>query len=329
MKSRVSVGMPIYNAERFIAEAIESILTQTFQEFEIVISDNASTDRTEEICRQYTSRDPRIRYVRQERNLGSGRNHNCVYHLSRSEYFKWHSHDDLCAPTFLAKCVEVLDRDPSVAICYSNTQIIDQDGSPVENPYKRILRDDANSPSRRFREMAWYEHLCFPIYGVIRSDALRRTPPMGCYTGGDNVLLARLALLGRFERLPEYLMYNRTHDNRSTRALTPRMREKRLRLTNHTGWQPAYDWWDTSNRGKISFAYWNMFRQYVQSIAPAPIPRGDKLKCYLYMLPWLGKYHPRMRADVAIAADTLLAPLLRALSPGRNRSAETPASNPE
>jgi hypothetical protein len=91
--------------------------------------------------------------------------------------------------------------------------------NPLENPYKRILRDDSDSPSRRFREMAWYEHLCLAIYGVIRSNVLRKTPAMGCYTGGDNVLLARLALLGRFERLPGYLMHNRAHDNRSTRVL--------------------------------------------------------------------------------------------------------------
>jgi len=323
----VSVGMPVYNGEHYIAQAIESILTQTFEDFEIVISDNASTDRTEEICLQFASRDRRIRYVRQERNLGSGRNHNVVYQLSRGEYFKWHSHDDRCAPTYLAQCIEVLDRDPSVVLCYSNTQIIDEDGSPLENPYKRILRDDAFSPSRRFREMAWYEHLCFPIYGVIRSEELRRTPLMGCYTGGDNVLLARLALLGRFERLPEFLMYNRAHDRRSTRVLPTRMQEKRLRLTNHVGWRPAYDWWDTSTRGKVTFPYWNMFGQYVRSIGPAPIPRRDKLKCYLYMLPWLGKYHPRMRVDLAIAADTVLSPLLRALSPRRNASADTPTAN--
>jgi glycosyltransferase involved in cell wall biosynthesis len=324
---RVSVGMPVYNGERYIAQAIESILQQTCQEFEIVISDNASTDRTEEICRELASRDRRIRYVRQERNLGSGRNHNVVYQLSRGEFFKWHSHDDKVAPTYLAKCVEVLDRDPSVVICYSNTVIIDEDNNPLENPYKRILRDDAPSPSRRFREMAWYEHLCFPIYGVIRTDALRRTPLMGCYTGGDNVLLARLALLGRFERLPEYLMYNRTHDRRSTIVLPTRMQEKRLRITNHIGWRPAYDWWDTSYRGKVTFPYWNMFRQYVTSIAPAPIPRKDKVKCYLYMLPWLGKYQARMRVDLAVAADTLLAPILRALSPGQSSSVDTPTAS--
>jgi glycosyltransferase involved in cell wall biosynthesis len=312
---RVSIGMPVYNGERFLPEAITSVLAQTFEDFELIISDNASTDRTGEICKDFAARDPRIRYSREENNRGSGRNHNRVFVLSKGEYFKWVAHDDRCAPTFLARCVDVLDRDPSVVICYPNTLIIGENGDPIENPYRRILRDDAASPSRRFREMAWYEHLCFPIYGLIRSRALRATPVMGCYTGGDNVLLARLALLGRFERLLDYLSFNRAHARRSTRALPARMQEKRLRLTNHIGWLPAKDWWDTSAKGKITFPYWNMFRQYFTSIEPAPILWREKVKCYFYLLPWLGKYHRRMAVDLLIAADTLLAPILRTISP--------------
>jgi glycosyltransferase involved in cell wall biosynthesis len=315
-KCRVSIGLPVYNGERFVAEAIHSILAQTFDDFELIISDNASTDRTTEICKDFASRDRRIVYSREEHNRGAGWNHNRVFLLSKGEYFKWMTHDDRCAPTFLAKCIEILDRDPSLMICYPSTLIIDENGNPLQNPYKRILRDDADGPSRRFREMVWYEHLCFPIYGVIRSRALRRTPLMGCYTGGDNVLLARLALLGRFDRLPDCLLLNRAHARRSTKVIPTRMQEKRLRLTSHIGWLPAYDWWDTSAKGKVSFAYWNMFCQYFRSVAPAPIAWQEKLKCYLYLLPWLGKYHRRMGVDLLIAADTLLAPVLRAISPG-------------
>ena len=95
---RVSVGIPVFNGERFLAETIESILAQTFKDFEIVISDNASTDRTEEICRSYAARDPRIRYNRNDTNRGAAWNHNRVFELARGEYFKWQSHDDFCAP---------------------------------------------------------------------------------------------------------------------------------------------------------------------------------------------------------------------------------------
>jgi glycosyltransferase involved in cell wall biosynthesis len=310
----VSIGIPVYNGECFLPQAISSLQAQTFGDFELIISDNASTDRTEEICRDVASRDPRIHYFREEHNRGAGRNHNRVFCLSKGEYFKWCSHDDTCAPTFLARCVDVLDRDPSVVICYANTLIVDEKGNPVTNEYKRILRDDAAAPSRRFRENAWYEHPCFSVYGLIRSQALRRTPVMGCYVGGDNVLLARLALLGRFERLPEYLLVNRSHGRRATRLIPARVGERRLHLTAHVGWRPPLEWWDTSLKGKLHFAYWNMFRQYFASIISAPIPTMEKLKCYIYLLPWLGKYCRRMGIDLLVAADTLCAPLLNSVS---------------
>jgi glycosyltransferase involved in cell wall biosynthesis len=314
--------MPVYNGERYISEAIHSVLTQTFEDLEVIISDNASTDRTAEICRDFAARDSRIQYFREEENRGSGRNHNRVFYSSKGEYFKWISHDDRCEPTFLARCIEVLDHDPSVVICYSNTQVIDENGNPIENPYKRILRDDAASSSRRFREMAWYEHLCFQIYGLIRSQALASTPVMGCYTGGDNVLLARLALQGRFERIPDYLLLNRAHGRRSTRVLPARMLEKRWRLTNHIGWLPPYEWWDTRAKGKITFPYWNLFREYLKSIGPATVPPMEKFKCYAYLLPWLGKYYRRMGIDLLIAADTLCAPLLRSVSGNAGMAAD-------
>jgi hypothetical protein len=142
---------------------------------------------------------------------------------------------------------------------------------------------------------------------------LRKTPVMGCYTGGDNVLLARLALHGRFQRLPEYMFFNRNHERRSTRAVPTRMLERRLRLTNHIGWLPAKDWWDTSVKGRVTFPYWNMFWQYFRSIGPAPMVWSEKVKCYIYLLPWLGKYRRRMAIDLIIAMDTLLAPVFRAV----------------
>src|SRR5947199_10486063 len=104
-KPRVSIGIPVYNAENFLREAIESIRQQTFTDFEIVISDNCSTDRTPQICEEYAAKDRRIRYVRNATNLGAGFNHRRVAELARGEFFKWQSRDDLCHPTFLERCV--------------------------------------------------------------------------------------------------------------------------------------------------------------------------------------------------------------------------------
>src|SRR5207244_10480282 len=106
---RVSIGVPVYNGERYIAETLDSLLAQTFEDFELIISDNASHDRTEGICRAYAAKDSRIRYVRNSTNLGAARNYRLAVELSSGEYFRWANCDDLFAPTSLSRCVEVLD----------------------------------------------------------------------------------------------------------------------------------------------------------------------------------------------------------------------------
>jgi glycosyltransferase involved in cell wall biosynthesis len=311
---RVSIGVPVYNGERFIAGALESLINQTFKDLEIVISDNASTDRTSEICMEFAARDQRIRYHRNAVNRGAGWNHNNVANLSTGQYFKWASHDDVCAPTLISRCVEVLESDPSVVIAYAMTSIIDENGALIENPYKRRLQDYSPSPSRRFRELMWYEHRCFPIYGLIRADVLKnQTPLLGCHIGGDNVLLARLALLGCFHEVPEFLFFNRDHGMRSTQALPARLLENRRRLTKIVAWRPATDWWDTSKEGKPDLPYVTLFWQYFNSIAPAPISLAHRCACYAYLIPWLGKYGKRIGTDLIVAADLLAAPLLRKL----------------
>src|SRR2546426_6424374 len=121
---RVSIGLPVFNCDPLLRQAVDSLLTQTYSDFELVISDNASTDGTEAICREYAAKDHRVRYYRGERNRGAVWNWNRVFELSGGEYFKWAAHDDLCAPDYVERCVEVLDRDPSVVLCYAETVLI-------------------------------------------------------------------------------------------------------------------------------------------------------------------------------------------------------------
>lgn len=123
---RVSIGMPVYNGENFIEAALRSILAQTCREFELVVSDNASTDRTEDICRAYASLYPRIRYYRGDHNIGPARNANRTFLLSSGPYFKLAAHDDVLAPDFIEKCAGVLDRDPGVVLAYPLTMWIDE-----------------------------------------------------------------------------------------------------------------------------------------------------------------------------------------------------------
>ena len=125
---RVSIGLPVHNGERYLEETLESVLKQTFPDFELIIYDNASTDRTPEICRAFLEQDNRIRYFNSGRNEGASANFNRAFRASRGEYFKWIAHDDLIAPSYLEKCVEVLDRDDSVALCCSRVVLINEAG---------------------------------------------------------------------------------------------------------------------------------------------------------------------------------------------------------
>src|SRR5690242_8968780 len=110
---KVTVGMPVYNGERYMRFALDSLLAQDFQDFEIVISDNASTDRTSEICAEYAARDSRVRYHRNATNIGASPNYNRTFELARGQYFKWCAHDDVCLPSFLSKCVATMEAAPS------------------------------------------------------------------------------------------------------------------------------------------------------------------------------------------------------------------------
>ena len=130
----VSIGMPVHNGERFVRQALESILTQDYRNFELIISDNASTDTTSEICQRYADQDARIRYVRNETNVGASPNHKRVFEMRRGDYFKWAAHDDECLPTFLSRCMSVFGEAPqSVVLVYPQSFIIDEEG--------RIIRE--------------------------------------------------------------------------------------------------------------------------------------------------------------------------------------------
>ena len=120
---KVSIGMPVLNGENYIEPAIRSILAQTYSDFELIISDNASQDRTEEICLYYAKKDRRIRYHRNDSNIGAARNFNRTVELAKGQYFKWAAHDDTLAPEYLEKCLEVLEQDESLILCFPENNI--------------------------------------------------------------------------------------------------------------------------------------------------------------------------------------------------------------
>jgi glycosyltransferase involved in cell wall biosynthesis len=301
--------MPVYNAEKYLDAAVESVLGQTFGDLEIILSDNASTDGTRDLCEKYTRMDRRVRYVRNATNIGAGDNHRRLVDLARGKYFKWQSRDDVCAPTFLEKCIQVLESDPGVVLCHSLTELIDEDGNVV-GPYGRRLNTSSMSPAERFRQITWYDHMCFQIYGLIRTDAIRFAGNMPCCVHGDGILLANLALQGRFYEIPEYLFFNRSHPARSAQVVPERMQKTRRRLTRSVGPQPPPEWWSPRYKGRITFPYLRIAGEYVLVIARAPLKVSDRCESLVSMIPWLAKVTPRMLTDFMVALDQLADPIL-------------------
>jgi glycosyltransferase involved in cell wall biosynthesis len=303
----VSVGLYVYNGERFLEEALDSILNQTFTDFELIISDNASTDRTGEIAQAYAKRDDRSRYYRSEKNMGGGWNMRRVYELATGKYFKWAAADDLLEPDFLRRCVEILERDPGCVVAYASTKQVDENETFIKN-YVTPVKADSNDPVARFREMLLVNHNCYQIFGVMRISALHQLPPHGSYMSADRVLLARMSLLGRFYEVPEDLFISRRHSQQSSKTRPVRLTEPRFRLTNRQGQlgNPPLEWWDPAKARTISFPEFRELLEYFLSIYRAPLGVGQKLFCYSMLLPWINTRRKRLWRDLIIAADQVL-----------------------
>jgi glycosyltransferase involved in cell wall biosynthesis len=207
----VSLGMPVFDGEAHLAETLRCLADQTFGDYELLISDNASTDATAEICHEFMRDDPRISYHRNERNLGAAANYNLVFHKTSGRYFKWVSYDDLLAPEYLARCTEVLDDAPeSVALCYPRAYIIDGQGEIIrEHDDDFMIHGDR--PSQRLREFARRWNMCNPCFGLHRRSVLAQTRLVEPYISSDVTLLAEIAMRGEFWELPERLFYRRIH----------------------------------------------------------------------------------------------------------------------
>jgi glycosyltransferase involved in cell wall biosynthesis len=257
---KLTIGMPVYNGGQFVAAAIESILAQTFSDFELIISDNASTDETSEVARGFAARDQRVRYRRNKENVGLSANNNLLVPLARGRLFKWAPCDDILRPTYLERCVAILDADPSVVIAYPQTDFIDAIGSPLDltDPGWHLMSDD---PYPRLRYAIGADQYMNVVLGVIRIDALRQTRLLPRYSGGDCRLVAELAGLGKFCEVPERLYVRRIHKGSTAGN------------TGNTVWLRHH--WSGTRRG-MTAPYWRLLRDYSAIIASAPISRTQK-----------------------------------------------------
>ena len=239
----LTIGLPVYNADRFLAKALDSFLSQTFKDFDLIISDNASSDRTEEICREYAARDRRIRYFRNTKNMGAGWNFRRVYSMANGKYYKSAAHDDFIEPTFLEECIAALEADPSLVLAHTRTKVVSPTGDLVEY-YNWPLRFDSPDPLIRWHDLLLNDHMCFQIFGVFRLDALRQCPPQGSYVNSDGVLLAQIGLIGRFWESDKFLFINTRHENQSSQTAPARLKSQGFRLIRRHGTLPCPEWWD-------------------------------------------------------------------------------------
>ena len=222
-KPLVSIGMPVYNGEKHIRQALDSLLAQDYGNFELIISDNASTDTTQEICHEYAMRDKRIRYYRNQQNMGNAWNFNRAFELYSGEYFMWAADHDLWHPTFISRCVAVMEEDRSVVLVYPRTMLIDSCGCSLGiTPDQIDTRGLA--PVKRYIRIIWGLGWCNMVYGVIRGEVLAETSGFRNVWGTDNALLAELALRGSFAQIGEPLFYRRE----SRPHLEPEMNKKRV-----------------------------------------------------------------------------------------------------
>ena len=288
-KQMASIGVPVFNGERYLEDALYSILAQTYSNFEVIISDNASTDRTQEICRDYQVQDHRIRYVRNEKNLGAARNFNRVFQLSSGEYFKWAAHDDLMDPDFLIKCVEALNRDPSVVLCYPRVRIIDESGKTLGHVHFKMDHIASPRPQDRFKDLVMADIWCFEVFGLIRAKALEKTRLIAGFIASDRILRAELGLLGRFCEIPEYLFLSRDHPERSIRALPAH----HLRAA----------WFDPNACSRVVFPHWRILLEYLKCVNRVPLSPYERRCCRVHLIRWLGVHMnwARILSDLIIA----------------------------
>jgi glycosyltransferase involved in cell wall biosynthesis len=316
---RVSIGLPVYNGENYLNDAIAAILAQDFTDFELNIRDNASTDRTAAICRAHAARDRRVRYRRNDRNLGAGPNYDLCFHDARGEFFKWMAHDDLIAPDFLRRTVERLERDPDAVLCCIDVREIGPDGEPLREFASAFAEVEGADTATRFAAAIRTDHICTDFFGLFRREALLGTQLHGTYRGSDRALLAEVALRGRFVRVPAPLLCNREHDARYSRTV---MRDRKR----------ARQWLGASVVEGRRFHEWILYRRYFTLVRRYVSNPRTRWICYRHLLGW--PLHNRngwhlLKDMLWGSVPALIRPLgriKRKLRPPRRRSARRSAT---
>lgn len=293
-RPRVTIGMPVYNGERYLQQAIDAVLAQTFTDFELVISDNASSDTTPAIARAASAADPRVRYLRYEENRGAAWNFNNTFHHAHGEYFKWQCHDDLLAPPMLQQGVAVLDAHPEVVVVYPQAALIDESGTEIGLSTDNIdLRHP--HPHQRLHKILYQRNKGYldAQFGLVRRAVMATTGLMGSIPHSDEVLMAEFALRGQIWELPDHTFAKRVHARISTEL-----------YDLHT----LGEFLDPQRRQRVTLVRLEKFSEYMRAVARARLGPVESLRCYreLLGLVFAGKNVAKVAEDLIMAGRKLL-----------------------
>jgi glycosyltransferase involved in cell wall biosynthesis len=282
---KISIGIPVYNGEKYLELAINSLLNQSFQNFEIIISDNASTDKTEEICRSFQSQDRRIVYHRNPVNIGAANNYKKVFQLAKGQFFKWMAHDDRCSPNYLEECVRVLEDDPDIVMSFPKFVLIDENDNSFPliekntyaTPEGRIITTNLERnfmsvhPSERYWEVLYQTTECYEFFGLARRDIIEQTSQHDAFYGSDKVLLCELAMMGKLKEVSSATGYFRIHGEQSQSIKNSKERAEWI--------SPDLNYGAFMSRVKC-------VQGYYRSIFTYPISSTERVKCLWTLIAW-------------------------------------------
>lgn len=291
----VTIGLPVFNGENYLAEALDSLVSQDYPNLEILVSDNASTDRTREIVETVARTDPRVRLETLPEGIGATRNYNRLVAMAKGEYFKWAAHDDNCAPTFVSRCVQELIDDPTAVLCYPRTILINGEGEVIDAEFRDGLGIDEADPLDRLATYLPHRGEQHAIFGVIRTDALRRTRLIGNHWGGDMVTLADLLLIGKFVEVPDRLFSRRYHDSTSMAA-------------NQSN-REINSWFDPSRRHRHALPRTRLLWSHLHAVWRSDLPSRRRIRGLGMVLKiWTRSFGRHMGGELKTAARELFTP---------------------
>ncbi|WP_051124779.1 glycosyltransferase family 2 protein [Amycolatopsis benzoatilytica] len=292
----LSIGLPVKNGAGFLAGALDSLLSQTYGDFDLLVADNDSDDSTGEIVRDYARRDPRVRYHRHAQDIGAAANFNYVFRATSGPLFKWAAADDLQHETFVQRCVAALDESPAAAAACTAIEHIDEDGASLGVTHD-LRASDAAEPADRFADLIRYDYSCAVAFGVQRRALAERTRLLLPFWGSDRVFLAELALAGPLVLVGEPLFQEREHGAK----LTTQVAQRRVSAFNRkTGYGSR-------------FLTWRHAAELVRAVSRADLTPAQRQRVFSVLAKWAAANRVKFACSLARGvAETAIAPLTRA-----------------